>query len=83
MWGKQLGEFEAIEAEDEHTVRFDLAAPNAIFLKILPLTTYSILPMQELEAGTFDPAVDILGSGPFMVSEHLQDESWTLARNPH
>ena len=83
VWGKQLGEFEAIEAEDDHTVRFDLAAPNAIFLKILPLTTYSILPMQELEAGTFDPAVDILGSGPFMVTEHLQDESWTLARNPH
>lgn len=83
VWGKQLGEFEAIKAEDDHTVRFDLAAPNAIFLKILPLTTYSILPMQELEAGTFDPAVDILGSGPFMVTEHLQDESWTLARNPH
>ena len=61
----------------------DLAAPNAVFLKVLPLTTYSILPMQELEAGTFDPAVDILGSGPFMVTEHLQDESWTLARNPH
>ena len=83
IWGKQLGELEAIEAEDEHTVRFDLAAPNAVFLKVLPLTTYSILPMQELEAGTFDPAVDILGSGPFMVTEHLQDESWTLARNPH
>ena len=44
--GKQLGELEAIEAEDEHTVRFDLAAPNAVFLKVLPLTTYSILPMQ-------------------------------------
>ena len=83
IWGKQIGELEAIEAEDEHTVRFDLAAPNAVFLKVLPLTTYSILPMQELEAGTFDPAVDILGSGPFMVTEHLQDESWTLARNPH
>ena len=83
VWGNQLGEFEAIVAEDDHTVRFDLAAPNAVFLKVLPLTTYSILPMQELEAGTFDPAVDILGSGPFMVTEHLQDESWTLARNPH
>ena len=83
VWGKQLGGFEAIEAEDDHTVRFDLAAPNAIFLKVLPLTTYSILPMQELQAGSFDPAVDILGSGPFMVTEHLQDESWTLARNPH
>ena len=83
IWGKQLGELEAIEAEDDHTVRFDLAAPNAVFLKVLPLTTYSILPMQELEAGTFDPAVDILGSGPFMVTEHLQDESWTLTRNPH
>ena len=83
VWGKQLGEFEAIEAEDEHTVRFDLAAPNAVFLKVLPLTTYSILPMQELEEGAFDPSMELLGSGPFMVVEHLQDESWTLARNPH
>lgn len=83
VWGKQLGEFEAIEAEDDHTVRFDLAVPNPVFLKVLPLTPFSILPMMELEAGTFDPAVEILGSGPFMVVEHLQDESWTLARNPH
>ena len=83
VWGKQLGEIEAIVAEDDHTVRFDLAAPNAVFLKVLPLTTYSILPMQELDEGTFDPSMEILGSGPFMVTEHLQDESWTLARNPH
>ncbi len=83
VWGKQLGEIEAIEAEDEHTVRFDLAQPNAVFLKVLPLTTYSILPMQELDDGTFNPSMELLGSGPFMVTEHLQDESWTLARNPH
>ena len=46
------------------------------------MITTSILPMKEFNEGSFDPKAEMLGSGPFMVEEHLQDESWTLARHP-
>ena len=39
--------------------------------------------MKELSEGSFDPTKAMLGSGPFMVKEHLQDESWTLEKNPN
>ena len=82
-WGKQIGAMTNIIAVDEHTVRFDLAAPNTALLAALSVATTSILPMKEIEAGTFDPAKGMLGSGPFEVVSHQQDESWTLERNPH
>jgi peptide/nickel transport system substrate-binding protein len=83
VWGKQLGEIEAIVAEDDHTVRFDLAHPNGAFLNVLSVATTSILPMKELNEGTFDPTKELLGSGPFMVEEHVQDQHWKLVRNSH
>ncbi len=81
-WGKQLGSFSAIVAEDDHTVRFDLVKPNGAFLNVLSVTTTSILPMKEFKDGSFDPTKTMLGSGPFMVKDHVQDQHWTLARNP-
>ena len=82
-WGRQLGEIKSVEAVDERTVRIELAKPSTPFLNVLSMTTMSILPMKELNDGTFDPSKEFLGSGPFMVKEHLQDESWTLVPNPH
>lgn len=81
-WGKQIGALANVVALDDHTVRLDLVAPNTSLLAVLSVATTSILPMKELDAGTFDPAKGMLGSGPFMVARHQQDESWTLERNP-
>lgn len=83
VWGKQLGSVADIVAEDEHTVRVDLGAPNTAFLHVLPAAPLTILPMKELNDKSFDPAKTLLGSGPFMVAEHVQDQFWRLARNPH
>ena len=47
------------------------------------MVTTSVLPMKEFNEGSFDVKAEMLGSGPFMVEEHLQDESWTLVPNPH
>ena len=82
-WGRQLGPVAEIVAEDAHTVRIELKEPHTPLLSVLSVSTTSILPMKEIEAGTFDPTKGMLGSGPFMVDQHLQDESWTLKRNPH
>lgn len=81
FWLPQLGPVESIEALDDFTVQVTLAAAWEPFLPALASTTASILPMEELEAGTFDPTVDMLGTGPFKVDEHLPDQSWTLSRN--
>jgi peptide/nickel transport system substrate-binding protein len=72
-----------MEATGERVIEVELASPQATFLPALAHITAAILPMQELKEGSFDPASQMLGSGPFMVEEHKQDESWTLARNPH
>ena len=59
-----IGEVSNIAALDEHSLRLDLAAPNTALLAILSVATTSILPIQEMEAGTFDLAKGMLGSGP-------------------
>jgi peptide/nickel transport system substrate-binding protein len=82
-WGKQLGDITAIVAEDDRTVRVDFGMPNPAFLALMAISPFSIVPIKEIEDGSFDITKGLLGSGPFMVTEHLQDQSWTLARNPH
>ena len=83
FWAIQLGPIKEIVADDAHTVRVELESPYTAFLAALAGVNASIVPVEELEAGTFDITKEMLGSGPFMVTEHLQDESWTLSRNPH
>ena len=83
VWGKQLGKIADIVAEDDHTVRFDLAEPNAAFLAVLAAPPASILPIKEIKDGSFDPKKGLLGSGPYKVAEHVQDQYWRLSRNEH
>jgi peptide/nickel transport system substrate-binding protein len=82
-WGRQLRAVKDVIAEGDHGVRIELSEPLTPLLSILSVSTTSILPMKELTEGSFDPTKGMLGSGPFMVKEHLQDESWTLDRNPN
>ncbi|KQZ22172.1 ABC transporter substrate-binding protein [Mesorhizobium sp. Root552] len=81
--GRQIGDVKSVVALDDHTVKLELEQPNTAVLSVLSVSMTAIYPMEELENGTFDPTKEMLGSGPFMVAEHRQDESWTLVRNPH
>ena len=63
-------------------MRIELERPYSP-LAALSSVNASIVPIEELESGSFDITKEMLGSGPFMVAEHLQDESWSLTRNPH
>src|SRR5262245_31879163 len=84
LWGRQLkAAVKEIVAVDDHTVRFELSEPLTPLLAILAVSPTAIMPIKEIENGSFDPEKDMLGSGPFMVSQHKQDEAWTLERNPH
>ncbi|HZH27401.1 MAG TPA: ABC transporter substrate-binding protein [Azospirillaceae bacterium] len=82
-WGRQLKSIKDVVAVDERTVRIDLSEPLTSLLSILSVATTSILPIKEMETEGFDPAKSLMGSGPFAVKQHLQDEAWTLERNPH
>jgi peptide/nickel transport system substrate-binding protein len=82
-WAKQFGEIVSIEATGDRDVTITLARPHTAFLPALAHITAAVIPVQEWKEGSFDPTTQLMGSGPYMVVEHKQDESWTLEANPH
>ncbi|QJU56347.1 ABC transporter substrate-binding protein (plasmid) [Herbiconiux sp. KACC 21604] len=81
-WASQLGPVTAITAVNDKTVRIDLSAPYTPFLAALASTSAAILPMKEYQDGTFDPSTEMLGTGPFVVDSHTQDQEWQFSANP-
>ena len=80
------------EAPDAHTVVVRLPEPFTPGLRMLD--SMPILPRHKLEAalndGTFPkawgvgtPVTDVVGLGPFMLSEHVPGERLVFTRNPH
>ena len=74
---------QSVTKVDDYTVDIGIASPFGAFLSAITTEAASIIAGQEFLEGTFDPTVSMLGTGPFMLEEHLQDESWTFVRNPH
>ncbi|MFI5706427.1 ABC transporter substrate-binding protein [Kribbella sp. NPDC051620] len=63
-------------------VRVTLAKPNSTFLVALAMPMVAILPMKELQSGAFDPEKELIGTGPYVVVNHVKGQSWRLKRNP-
>jgi peptide/nickel transport system substrate-binding protein len=82
FWAGQLG-IEDVEASGPARVTITLAKPRTAFVAALGGSPAAILPIRELEAKTFDPKKELLGTGPFKVVSHSQNESWVFDRNPH
>lgn len=82
VWKAQIGPIVGVDAVDPSTVAVRLTEPYAPFLAALANTPAAVLPMAEIQAGTFDPAVAMLGTGPFVVTSHRQDVQWRFARRP-
>jgi peptide/nickel transport system substrate-binding protein len=82
FWAGQLG-IKDVTRVGADQVKIRLVRPNASFLGALAEVSAAVLPMRELNAGTFNPAKQLLGTGPFKVVAHSQNESWTLQRNPY
>jgi peptide/nickel transport system substrate-binding protein len=83
FWKTQLGPISKLEADGDHVVRLEVERPHTQLLGALTGASASIIPIAEMKSGKFDPKKTLLGSGPFKVAEHLQDQSWTLERNPY
>jgi peptide/nickel transport system substrate-binding protein len=63
---------------DEVTAR--LAEPYAPFLASLSGTAVSILPGVEVESGEIDLTREMVGTGPFQLTEHAEDLEWVFTR---
>lgn len=70
-----------VEKIDDHTVKFTLAAPNALFLRSLVDPAYMIMPKHlleglgpdELKNSDFNAGVGTVGSGPYKLVEYTAD----------
>ena len=74
---------QSVTKVDDYTVDIGIASPFGAFLNTITVEAASIIGGLEFQEGTFDPTTQMLGTGPYMLEEHLQDESWTFVRNPH
>jgi peptide/nickel transport system substrate-binding protein len=82
-WASQMGSVKSVTTTDAKTVTIELSEPFTPLLASLAASMTAILPMKEIKDGSFDPSKDMMGTGPFMVSAHQQNDFWTLLKNPH
>ncbi len=86
------GTYPAIQEIDDHTIKFYLKEPNALF--IAALNNAFPIPKHKWEsaykAGRFDQAMqlnadpkDIVCLGPYCISEFTTDQRVVLTRNPY
>lgn len=74
---------ETVSKEDESTVVIGLDEPNHLFLQILPMYSFSIIDMDQVEdeGGSDWLARNTAGSGPYVVDEWDPASEATLTRN--
>ncbi len=82
-WSLQLGPIAAVDITGPHQVTIRLSAPYTALLGALANTPAAILPVKEARAGTVDLSKQMVGTGPYVATAHVQDESWTFTKNPH
>lgn len=82
-WALEMGTLKEIRKVGDWSMEMILASPHTPLLHGLTATMASIMPMKEIESGELVPSKDTLGTGPFMVKSHTQDDNWVLVRNPH
>lgn len=71
----------SFEATGPYQVTATLSAPYAPFLQSLTATSTSIVPGLEVASGEVDLSTEMVGTGPFKVAEHVEDQRWTLVRH--
>jgi peptide/nickel transport system substrate-binding protein len=82
-WAPRIGALSSITASGPWQVKITTETPNPALPAVLAHPAASIVAIKEIGAGTFDPTKQAIGTGPFTVSSHVPNESWTYVRNPH
>jgi len=73
---------DAIQTPDKTTVVFKLKYAYAPFQYALASSTYGWILPREALAGAYDPATQLIGSGPFVADTFTRDVSFTFKKNP-
>lgn len=81
-YAAQLGPVKSVTATGPAEVTVTLTKPHTPFLAALANTPAAILPMKEIDEGTLDPSKQMLGTGPYVVHRHRQDQYWEFGENP-
>jgi peptide/nickel transport system substrate-binding protein len=71
--------FRSIEVIDDHTLKFNLAAPYTLFLN--ELATTHMYPV--LKADDSEPVTGYIGTGPYKIDEWKRTQYMTLVKNEH
>jgi peptide/nickel transport system substrate-binding protein len=71
-----------IQAPDKYTVVFKLKYPFALFTNTLASPTYCWISPREAGSGVYDPAKQIIGTGPFIFQSYTPDVGFKFTRNP-
>jgi ABC-type transport system substrate-binding protein/tRNA A-37 threonylcarbamoyl transferase component Bud32 len=80
------GEFKAIEAVDQYTVKFSLCTPDPAFLSKVAFGVFAIQDKDYLTANGGDSAKmseHPNGTGPYMVKEWVRGDHITFVANPN
>lgn len=73
-------DIESIDTPDDHTVVFNLSAPNAAMLANFASPWDCIYSAEKLAEDPRFPERNILGTGPFVFTEHAAGSHWTGER---
>ncbi|MEA3440402.1 MAG: ABC transporter substrate-binding protein, partial [Chloroflexota bacterium] len=79
-WATQLELIESIETPDDYTVVINLSEPFGAFMSTIASPWAAIVPQEEVEANGDLQAV-MVGTGPFMLDEYVQETKTVLKSN--
>lgn len=83
-WGLMLRNRTAIKAARDNQVVIEFGGPNNVALNAMTATLVCIMPMKEIEDGTYDGEGEMfMGTGPYSVQEYVTNDRWVLKANPH
>ncbi|HET9661888.1 MAG TPA: ABC transporter substrate-binding protein [Thermomicrobiales bacterium] len=71
----------SFEATGPYEVTARLTEPYSPFLQALAATVTAIVPGAEVESGEIDLNTQMVGTGPFKVTDHAEDQHWIMARH--
>jgi peptide/nickel transport system substrate-binding protein len=69
------------EATGPLEVTATLTEPYGAFLQALAATVTAIVPGDEVASGEIDLNTQMVGTGPFKVIDHAEDQHWIMARH--
>jgi peptide/nickel transport system substrate-binding protein len=78
----QMGSFTQAVVVDEYTVRAEFADPNATFLDSVSQSYCSPISPAAVEKFGADFAHNLVGTGPYMLKEWVENDHVTLVKNP-